>query len=269
MPSLPPDSRLARLPRPLHGPASLLRNPRIRQLVGSVELGRRYSYRADGLATIHHCPFIDDLDFRRLYDEMYEKWIVNSAMRAQIDVRWRMWLLTRLARSVTHIDGNLAEFGSYRGGNAYMVLSTAPPRPNQRLFMFDTFSGIPPTSLTREEADRGFAGKYADTSVEHVTSFLAPWRDHIVPVAGDVFVTTDSVETGDLAFVHVDLNAAAPTTCGLEYAYPRLVPGAVVVFDDYTYAGYEEQRQAIDDFFSDKAEEVIGLPTGQGFVYRR
>jgi O-methyltransferase len=86
--------------------------------------------------------------------------------------------------------------------------------------------------------------------------------------AGDVFDTVPAVQTGELAFVHSDLNAAAPTLHVLEHTYGLMVAGGIMLFDDYAFRGYEEQRRAIDAFMRDKPEEVIALPTGQGVLHK-
>ena len=106
-------------------------------------------------------------------------------------------------------------------------------------------------------------GRLAETSVDYVAQLLSPWDPIPVVCDGDVFETVPAVDTGPLAFVHLDLNAAAPTRHVLEHVYDRLVPGAVVVFDDYGGSGYDEQRHMIDAFLEDRPETIIALPTGQ------
>ena len=54
----------------------------------------------------------------------------------------------------------------------------------------------------------------------------------------------------------------------LEHVYDRLVPGAVVVFDDYGWKGYEDQRRTVDEFLIDRSETIIALPTGQATFLR-
>ena len=78
-----------------------------------------------------------------------------------------------------------------------------------------------------------------------------------------MFETLKTTETGPLAFVHLDLNAAAPSEVALEYSYSRLVPGGIAVFDDYGWAEFEEQRKVIDRYFAGRKDGLIALPTGQ------
>ncbi|MGI8595392.1 MAG: class I SAM-dependent methyltransferase [Solirubrobacteraceae bacterium] len=134
-----------------------------------------------------------------------------------------------------------------------------------RSWLFDTFSGIPFSNLTKGEESKSLGGKLTDTSAEYVDGLLSRWSGRYRICEGDLFDTLPSTETGSLAFVHVDLNASAPTRLALEYAHPRMVPGGVMLFDDYG-RGYEDQRTAIEEFFAERPETVIALPTGQGVV---
>jgi O-methyltransferase len=226
--------------------------------------GRRagWVYFSDGLATLHYSPFLDDPEFARLYDEMARGWYVDEV----VDVRWRMWLLTRYALHARNLSGNYAEFGTYRGGCAWMILSTAGLEPPRRFHLFDTFTGIPNDNLTADERAAEFGGRLSDTSVEYVTALLRRWDPVPQLWPGDVFDTIPAVDTGQLAFVHMDLNAAGPTLHVLEHVYERVMPGGIFVFDDYGGPGYEEQRALIDSFMRDRPEELVALPTGQAVM---
>jgi O-methyltransferase len=223
----------------------------------------KWTYHADGLATKHYSPFLEDAEFTSLYDQMAAHWFPKHVMEA----RWRLWLLTRYALHARALPGNFAEFGTFRGGCAWMLLSTAD-LSGRHLHLFDTFTGIPEDNLTDSERRAGMAGQLRNTSVGYVERLLEPWDPIPRLWPGDVFATMPAADTGDLAFVHLDLNAAAPTRHVLEHVYDRLVPGAVVVLDDYGQRRYREQRGVIDAFMRDKPEPVIALPTGQALFHR-
>ncbi len=265
-----PGSRIARLPRIFRGPALAFRNAwqvwkRHRGRDGGAETD--FSWAGDGFATGHFSPFLVDARFNELYRRMVEHWSFGRPERAP-DVRWRLWILTCLARTSAHRMGAFAEFGVFRGGSAFMILATSPPL-TRGFYLFDSFEGVPASRLTETEQARGLAGRGHETTVEDVTRFLGAWRDDIQIVKGDVFETLPKTETGPLAFCHMDLNAAAATEAALEYAYPRLLSGAIVVFDDYGWHGYEDQRAVIDRFFAGRAEMPIALPTGQAAVIKQ
>jgi len=222
-----------------------------------------YTYHSDGLATVHYSPFVDDKAFERAYGEILPWWHERI-----LDVRWRMYILTRCAMQCATIPGAFTEFGVFRGGCSYMILRLAKLPETTPYYLFDTFSGIPDIGLTRREQASGLGGALQGTSSAEVAKRLGAWEAQIRVVEGDVFETLDRTETGPIAFCHMDLNASAPTVRALDYVYSRLTPGAMIVFDDYTQLAYKDQRTAIDRFFAEKAEIVVPLPTGQGFVVK-
>jgi hypothetical protein len=222
----------------------------------------RWTYNADGLATVHLSPFLEDATFSDLYEEMASEWFQHTRAEA----RWRLWLLTRFARQCEVLEGSFAEFGTYRGGCAFMILALTEV---ERFYLFDTFKGIPSDRLTEHEALSDMAGALGDTSAGYVAQRLSRWAGRFELCPGDVFETLPQTETGPLSFVHMDLNAAAPTALALEYAYPRLVAGGMMAFDDYGWHHYRDQRTIIDDFFSNHPGEVIALPTGQGILVKK
>ena len=51
-----------------------------------------------------------------------------------------------------------------------------------------------------------------------------------------------------------------------DFFYPRLTPGGMMLFDDYGFASCPGVRKAVDEFFADKMQKPIYLPTGQALV---
>jgi O-methyltransferase len=266
-----PNTPISRLARPLRYPALLLRN--------IIFFFRRpppappppapspwdWVYESDGLATIAYSPFQHDPKWSAAYEEMISEWYVETP---NLDVRWRMWILTTMAKQARRLPGNIAEFGVYRGGCARMILTTAGTAPGARYHLFDTFAGIPDHELTEGEKAQGYVGKLSNTSVDYVRKRLAPWRDQLDFHVGDVFETIPQAETGDLSLVHMDLNASAPTRIAIEYAYERLVPGGIIVFDDYGWGEVNDQRDVIHEVCAPFPETLIALPSRQALLIK-
>src|SRR5439155_6925714 len=119
-PSMSRKSRIDRLPGPLRPAARRLRDT----------VRRAYPYEADGMGTFHLSPFLEDPSFNERYAKVAWTWDVP-------DIRWRLWVLTRAARQCSLLDGSFAEFGVYRGGCAYMILTGSPPAADRKYHLFD------------------------------------------------------------------------------------------------------------------------------------
>jgi len=79
-------------------------------------------------------------------------------------------------------------------------------------------------------------------------------------------------DVGDLqySFVHINVDINQPTKDSLEFFYPRLSPGGILLSDDYGYHTRTGARTAFDDLAATTPEKtVMRLPTGQGFLVKR
>ena len=96
-----PNTPISRLPRLLRYPALLVRNIVFlfrRQPEPSPVRGQPafdYVYEADGIATVYYSPFQHDREWSAAYDEMASEWYLETP---GLDIRWRMWILTSMAR---------------------------------------------------------------------------------------------------------------------------------------------------------------------------
>jgi O-methyltransferase len=177
------------------------------------------------------------------------------------DRKYILWQLAeQLAKSV---NGEFFECGVYRGGTAYLlaeILSTT----TKRLALFDTFSGMPGTDA---EKDLHRAGDFDNTTLASVQRYLSRFRN-ITYHPGLLPATFEGFEQTAIAFAHIDLDIYEAIRAATAFVYPRLVKGGVVLYDDYGLPSCPGARLAVDEFFSDKPENVIALHTGQGLAIR-
>ncbi len=73
-----------------------------------------------------------------------------------------------------------------------------------------------------------------------------------------------------IAYLHIDLNEAPAEIAALDALFERVVPGGIVILDDYEWSGiYRPQKLAEDPWFEARQYRVFPLPTGQGIVIKR
>ena len=66
------------------------------------------------------------------------------------------------------------------------------------------------------------------------------------------------------SLVHLDADLYSSTLAGLEFFYPRMVPGGIIIVHDYsTLPGV---AQALTDFLAQREELLIELPTTQAMI---
>ncbi len=180
----------------------------------------------------------------------------------------RKYLLRELARYTRGLSGCLAECGVLEGASAYFL---AKARPDAVIHLFDRFEGLPAPAEQDAVADRWvFRWQPGDfrARLDVLNRNLAGL--HNVRVHhGDIPEVLQCVSEERFCLVHIDVDLYRPTLYSLRFFYPRMVPGGVIVCDDYGFATCPGAHRAVREFMEGKPEYVIHAPTGQGIVFRR
>lgn len=144
--------------------------------------------------------------------------------------------------------GAFVEVGVYKGGSA-AVLDEVAREQARRLYLFDTFEGIP----MQGPLDRHKVGDFADTSADAVRALFPA-----ATICEGIFPYTLG-ETGPVAFVHADADQYQSTVDICHALAPRMVPGGLMLFDDYCLDGC---RAALLECMPEHEE----LPDGRALV---
>lgn len=176
----------------------------------------------------------------------------------------RCYILWTLAQQALGRGGDFLECGVYQGGTARLLAELASRRQQgPHLHLFDTFTGMPETGATNLHE----AGDFADTSLDRVRTFVG--HSPIVSYhVGQIPKSFAGLEELRFALAHIDVDIFQSVTDCCEFAYPRLLSGGILIFDDYGFPSCPGARKAVDDFFADKPERPLVLSTGQSVVFR-
>lgn len=146
-------------------------------------------------------------------------------------------------------EGSFAEVGVYQGGSALRLYGVSEWQ-KRRLYLYDTFSGMPVSS----EIDSHQIGDFSDCSYETVL--------HAMPnavICKGVFPQT-AVNMGPMAFVHADADQYESTIAICDVFTPLMVSGGLILFDDYR--GLQGCIKAVDERFPQRKL----LPDGRALV---
>lgn len=155
------------------------------------------------------------------------------------------------------VPGAFAELGVYKGESARVIHHMDPER---RFHLFDTFEGFNSEDLKIEtgEAASYKTTNFADTNAEKVLA-LIEGNGNIILHPGYFPVSASMLVMERFALVNIDADLYKPTKAGLEFFYPRMSPGGVILIHDYNYK-WEGVLKAVDDFCKTIPENMIILP---------
>jgi O-methyltransferase len=203
--------------------------------------------------------YIDDCAPRcdPAYDQAYyDALVATQTSPTPLKRRLRFYSLVQLLREALPLEGVVAECGCYRGLSSYLLCTTLKSAnagfDGRGYRIFDSFQGLsarqPEDTIedTAPDADilkRLGTGHFA-VSVKEVKAGLAafPRIEFFPGWIPDAFPDEPGAR---YRFVHLDVDLYQPTRDSLDYFYPRLAPGGILVCDDYNWPG---ARKAIEDF---------------------
>jgi len=179
------------------------------------------------------------------------------------DRKFNAYHLISLTRDV---PGDLVECGVYRGAmSRFIGQAMLDNGIDAGLHLIDSFEGL--SSPGENDGDYWRAGDMS-AALEEVKSNLSD-ISFIKYHSGWIPEVFSSMEDGVYRFLHLDLDLYQPTRDALEYFYPRMKKGAVILCDDYGFMTCKGAKMAIDEYFGYMGEKVVALSSGQAFIIKQ
>jgi len=176
---------------------------------------------------------------------------------------YEAYMIYSITRSQRELDGDMAEVGVYQGGSAKIICDV---KRNRKLFLFDTFKGLPELS----DIDTLFGKKhwkknqFNDTSLEAVKDYLSSY-ENVQIIKGEFPKTADSIGDSKFSFVHLDVDLYRSTIECLKFFYPRLVKGGIILVHDYFADGIQK---AFKEFQQSNKIQLIELTGSQCMIIK-
>lgn len=220
------------------------------------------TYNQDGLATIHNCDFMRDPLFMEAYRLGREtgSWGMGG-------IHWRVYVLCWAAAWASRREGDFVECGVNRGGYSRAVMHYVDfPKLDKTFYLLDTFHGLERKYVSDAERQRGVMEYQYDECYESVCKTFAGFR--AVVVRGAVPETLPEVKATKICYLSIDMNCEAPEIAAAEHFWDKLVPGGVMILDDYGWTIHIGQKTAFDRFARQRGVMILSLPTGQGLIIK-
>jgi O-methyltransferase len=161
------------------------------------------------------------------------------------------------------VPGDVAECGVFRGGS--LIAIALYLRENglaKHVYGLDSFQGFDGSvqkdiELGGAEDGQKRVGGFEATSLAHVRAKLGGLRllDTITLIPGYFADTLETLASASFSFVHLDCDIHDSYTQTLQYFYPRMSPGGIILFDEYNDPPWPGCNLAVDNFLAGKPEE--------------
>jgi hypothetical protein len=138
--------------------------------------------------------------------------------------------------------GEFWECGVFNGGTASIIANNVPA--DREIKLFDSFEGLPKTHAYDNFHKQG---EFGNANFEMVYNYFKDYNNVKIK-KGFVPDTFFGLEDSIIAFCHLDLDLYEGYKATLEFVWPRLVIGGVILFDDYHAATCLGAKQAVDAF---------------------
>lgn len=145
----------------------------------------------------------------------------------------RLFVLWQCIRNVLQTGLPAAEVGTYRGGSAFFIASAFVALSGHEvpLHVFDTFEGHPATKVSEFDPFHK-PGMFSDTSLEDVMEYLSIFTQLYIH-KGEFSEAIRELSELSYSLVHLDVDLYVTTLDCLRYFGSRVVPGGVLVIDDF------------------------------------
>lgn len=175
--------------------------------------------------------------------DLFDKVVLNR------DVRAETLRLNAERINKYNIKGNVAELGVYKGNFSKFINRYFK---NRKLYMFDTFEGFL-NEKTKRDCDETWQNTlksinetFDNPNWEHMLEEFK-YPENCIIKKGYFPDSAEGIED-TFAFVSLDVDVYAGTKSGLEWFWPKLSKGGIIMIHDYNCNNCPGVRKAVDEF---------------------
>jgi O-methyltransferase len=186
-------------------------------------------------------PWVKDSEFLATFDA------IRDHTLADLYRCWELWTLTEQSAKLDR--GAILEVGAWRGGTAALLAKRAAKLGIGPVYICDTFAGV----VKAGPRDLGYrGGEHADTTLESVRALLRSLGvEQNAEILAGIFPeeTAHRIEPEAVfRLCHIDVDVYNSGLDVLNWVWPRMVAGGLVVFDDYGHTDCEGIRKLVDEY---------------------
>jgi O-methyltransferase len=207
-----------------------------------------------------YAPWRADAEFNRVYATIHKKTLVDI---------WRCHELWSLLGELREVPGAVLEVGVWRGGTGALLAARAKGLGlEDTVYLCDTWQGVVKTT----EVDTYYQdGKHDNTSRAIVEGLVTEMAVDNVELLEGIFPdqTGAGIRGESFRLCHCDVDVYESAKGVLEWVWPRLSHGGVVVFDDYGFPACPGVTKLVDEQRMRDDRLVLHNLNGHGILVKR
>ncbi|MDF1749673.1 MAG: class I SAM-dependent methyltransferase [Alphaproteobacteria bacterium] len=214
-----------------------------------------------------------------------QMWEVFNKFHYLCDTHRYQKMLARadIVRQIRDVPGDIVDCGTFKGVSTLQFahfLKIYRPHGAGKVVSFDTFEAMFPKVRAdeMESAKAHMEDLYEESAFAQLTDAVEKLQlaDIVTIVQGDITETLPAYIASRPGFrislLHCDLDVYPATKSILELAWPRIVPGGIVLFDQYAVENWGE-ADAADEFFATfdnppRVKILEGTPTPTAYAIK-
>lgn len=211
----------------------------------------------------NYAPWQGDVAFMKIYDQIKGNTLVDI---------YRCYELWQLIKKIHSLNAQAAilEVGVWRGGTAgIMAQQMVNIKSTATLYLADTFSGVAKAG-TYDSFYTG--GEHSDTSQQVVEDVLKNKSKYLhYKILKGIFPeeTANEIKADEqFGLCHIDVDVYASAKDVLEWVWHKLIPGGVVVFDDYGFHSCTGVTKLVDEYRDYPDRQVIHNLNGHAIMLK-
>ena len=176
-------------------------------------------------------PLTLDRELESFY-AIADKIISDNCTMMRYDRLFTLW--QALANTKDLLGASMAEVGVWRGGSSYLLAAGRRRLAgvDAPLIAIDTFTGHPGETIDADADPHQRPGGFATTSAVRARTYLADFPGCEV-IEGEATAVLPGLPERNYFLVHIDTDIHTSTAKCLSYFHARLVPGGIIVVDDF------------------------------------
>jgi O-methyltransferase len=207
-----------------------------------------------------YSPWLSDSEFAVVYQEIRGSTLVDQ---------YRCYELWQLVAQTGKLPaGDLIEIGVWRGGTGSLIARRRElSQIDCSVYLCDTFEGVVKAG-SRDGAYVG--GEHSDTTQQSVLSLIQKLQLDRVHILPGIFpdATGHMVADRVFRFCHIDVDVYDSARDIVNWLWPRLVPGGMVVYDDYGFHSCVGITQFVNEERTKSDRLVIHNLNGHAIVIK-